>query len=129
MGGAKIMVLCHYLGMCDIDLRPSLYGSVIVTGGNTLIQGFTERLTRDLSFKTPSSMRFKLIAANGAQVQCSVLWCVSKTARISNDGFLEAPGEPSVRGKKSKINLTQFGAINKMPFQNLEVLYFLPRML
>ena len=56
-------------GMCDIDLRPSLYGSIMVTGGNTLIQGFTERLTRDLSIKTPSSMRFKLIAANGAQVQ------------------------------------------------------------
>ena len=54
--------------MCDIDLRPSLYGSVMVSGGNTLIQGFTERLTRDLSIKTPSSMRFKLIAANGAQV-------------------------------------------------------------
>jgi actin-related protein len=54
--------------MCDIDLRPALYGSVIVTGGNTLIQGFTERLNRDLSIKTPSSMRFKLIAANGAQV-------------------------------------------------------------
>jgi actin-related protein len=55
--------------MCDIDLRPALYGSVIVTGGNTLIQGFTERLTRDLSIKTPSSMRFKLIAANGPQVR------------------------------------------------------------
>ena len=54
--------------MCDIDLRPSLYGSVIVTGGNSLIQGFSDRLTRDLSMKTPSSMRFKLIAANGAQV-------------------------------------------------------------
>ena len=41
---------------------------VIVTGGTTLIQGFTDRLTRDLSIKTPSSMRFKLIAANGPQV-------------------------------------------------------------
>ena len=55
--------------MYDIDLRPSLYEFVIVTGGNTLIQGFMERLTRDLSIKTPSSMRFKLIAANGAQVR------------------------------------------------------------
>lgn len=30
-----------------------LYGSVIVTGGNTLIQGFTDRLNRELSQKTP----------------------------------------------------------------------------
>lgn len=41
------------VGMCDIDIRPSLYSSVIATGGNTLIQGFTDRLTRDLSAKTP----------------------------------------------------------------------------
>ncbi len=53
--------------MCEVDLRPSLYGSVIVTGGNSLIQGFNERLNRDLSNKTPTNMRFKLIAANGAQ--------------------------------------------------------------
>ena len=31
----------------------SLYSSVIVCGGNTLIGGFTDRLNRDLSSKTP----------------------------------------------------------------------------
>ena len=56
-----------FIGMCDIDLRPALYGSVVLTGGNTLIQGFTERLNRDLSNKTPATMRCKLIAANGVQ--------------------------------------------------------------
>jgi actin-related protein len=55
------------VGMCDIDLRPALYGSTIVTGGNTLLQGFNERLNRDLSMKIPANMRFKLIMANGAQ--------------------------------------------------------------
>lgn len=30
-----------------------LYGSVVVSGGNTLIQGFTDRLNRELSQKTP----------------------------------------------------------------------------
>jgi len=50
--------------MCDIDIRPGLYGSVIVTGGNTLLQGFTDRLNRELSQKTPPSMRLKLIASN-----------------------------------------------------------------
>jgi len=60
-------VLTTSVGMCDIDLRPALYGSVVVTGGNTLIQGFTERLNRDLQCKTPATMRFKLIAANGVQ--------------------------------------------------------------
>uniref|UniRef100_A0A669C1A3 Actin-like 6A n=1 Tax=Oreochromis niloticus TaxID=8128 RepID=A0A669C1A3_ORENI len=55
-------VVTTSVGMCDIDIRPGLYGSVVVTGGNTLIQGFTDRLNRELSQKTPPSMRLKLIA-------------------------------------------------------------------
>ena len=31
------------------------------------LQGFNDRLNRDLGIKTPSTMRFKLIAANGPQ--------------------------------------------------------------
>lgn len=30
-----------------------MYGSVVVTGGNSSLQGFTERLNRDLAAKTP----------------------------------------------------------------------------
>lgn len=26
------------VGMCDVDVRPALYGSVVVTGGNSFIQ-------------------------------------------------------------------------------------------
>jgi len=65
MGAAHVVTTS--VGMCDVDLRPALYGNVVVTGGNTLLQGFNERLNRDLSIKTPSTMRFKLIAANGPQ--------------------------------------------------------------
>ncbi|MGH0165474.1 UNVERIFIED_CONTAM: hypothetical protein FKN15_063767 [Acipenser sinensis] len=57
-------VVTTSVGMCDIDIRPGLYGSVTVAGGNTLIQGFTDRLNRELSQKTPPSMRLKLIANN-----------------------------------------------------------------
>lgn len=52
-------------GMCDVDVRPALYSSVVLTGGNSLLAGFGDRLTRDLSLRTPGSMRLKLIAANG----------------------------------------------------------------
>jgi len=65
MGAAHVVTTS--VGMCDVDLRPALYSNVVVTGGNTLLQGFNERLNRDLSIKTPSTMRFKLIAANGPQ--------------------------------------------------------------
>ncbi|XP_057176175.1 actin-like protein 6B isoform X2 [Triplophysa rosa] len=59
-------VVTTSIGMCDIDIRPGLYGSVMVTGGNTLLQGFTERLNRELSQKAPPSMRLKLIACNNS---------------------------------------------------------------
>ncbi|KAK5644564.1 hypothetical protein RI129_005864 [Pyrocoelia pectoralis] len=52
-------------GMCDVDVRPALYSSVVLTGGNSLVQGFSERLGKDLSSRTPGSMRLKMIAANG----------------------------------------------------------------
>ncbi|RZB39643.1 actin-like protein 6B [Asbolus verrucosus] len=52
-------------GMCDVDIRPALYSSVVLTGGNSLVQGFSDRLSRDLSSRTPGSLRLKMIAANG----------------------------------------------------------------
>ena len=35
LGGAHVVTTS--VGMCDVDLRPSLYGNVVVTGGNTLL--------------------------------------------------------------------------------------------
>lgn len=54
------------VGMCDADVRLSLFGSVVVTGGNTLLQGFPERLNRDLQHRAPSNTRLKMISANGS---------------------------------------------------------------
>lgn len=41
------------ISACDIDLRPLLFNNVIVTGGNTLFPGFTERLSNDLPMMAP----------------------------------------------------------------------------
>src|SRR5699024_10363959 len=51
MGMVGVVTTC--VGMCDPEIKSSLCGNVIVTGGNTLINGFTERLNRDLVTKTP----------------------------------------------------------------------------
>ncbi|XP_046398835.1 actin-like protein 6B [Ischnura elegans] len=53
------------VGMCDVDARPALYASVVVTGGNSFIQGFPDRLGRDLSARVPASVRLKTMSANG----------------------------------------------------------------
>lgn len=31
-------IVATSVGMCDVDMRPSLYASVVVTGGNSFIQ-------------------------------------------------------------------------------------------
>ena len=72
MGVAQLVTTS--VAMCDIDLRPSLYGSVIVTGGNTLIPGFTERLNQDLGVKTPPSMRLKVLSSNQAPERRFSAW-------------------------------------------------------
>ncbi|KAI7897818.1 actin family [Cokeromyces recurvatus] len=43
------------ISACDIDLRPLLFNNVIVTGGNTLFPGFTERLSNELPMMVPGS--------------------------------------------------------------------------
>lgn len=50
-------------GMCDVDIRQSLYSSLMVTGGNSLITGFTERLNHDLAHKCPATMKLRVSAA------------------------------------------------------------------
>ncbi|XKL61234.1 hypothetical protein PGB90_008291 [Kerria lacca] len=69
LGGSMLgigHIVTTSVGMCDVDIRPSLYSSVVVTGGNSFLQGFPERLNRDLSVRIPSSMRLKIISANGS---------------------------------------------------------------
>lgn len=67
-------VVSASIGLCDIDLRPSLYSGVVVTGGNTLLTGFVERLNRDLSSRTPPNMKFKLIAASESAARRFGTW-------------------------------------------------------
>ncbi|CAK8683617.1 actin-like protein 6B [Clavelina lepadiformis] len=59
-------VVSSSINMCDVDIRPGLYSSIIVTGGNTLLQGFTDRLNSELASKTPPSMRLKINASSSS---------------------------------------------------------------
>ncbi len=53
------------IGLLDADIRAAMYSNVIVTGGNTLLNGFIDRLQRELQNKTPQNMRLKIIAPSG----------------------------------------------------------------
>ncbi|XP_078588989.1 uncharacterized protein LOC144869507 isoform X2 [Branchiostoma floridae x Branchiostoma japonicum] len=41
---------------CDMDLRRELFSNVVLSGGNTLLQGLPERLEKELSSIVPSSL-------------------------------------------------------------------------
>ncbi|CAB3410093.1 unnamed protein product [Caenorhabditis bovis] len=49
--------------MADIDIRPTLFSNVTVTGGNSLILGFTERLNHALAMKCPPTIKLRVAAA------------------------------------------------------------------
>lgn len=79
-------------GSCENDIRPTLFGSVIITGGNTLIRGFSERLTRDLALRTPSSCKLKMISPSGPKV-CYEFSSFSKLDRVIMLHFFTTQGK------------------------------------
>ncbi|KRX08954.1 hypothetical protein PPERSA_08157 [Pseudocohnilembus persalinus] len=64
--------LLHFKGMqnmvvdsinsCDIDIRKELFQNIVVTGGNSLLNGFCSRLTQKLTDVAPQNSRVKMIA-------------------------------------------------------------------
>ena len=47
--GIGIDDLCHYsIEKCDIDLRKELYNNILLSGGNAMINGLSERLTKEI---------------------------------------------------------------------------------
>lgn len=47
---------------CDVDLRRDLYSNVVLSGGTTMFPGMGERLTRELKYLAPSTMKIRVIA-------------------------------------------------------------------
>ncbi|OAJ42240.1 hypothetical protein, variant 1 [Batrachochytrium dendrobatidis JEL423] len=63
---ATIPQLIHSsIGECDNDLRSNFYNSVVLTGANTLLPGFADRLYSELHHGVPE-VRIKVHAAGGS---------------------------------------------------------------
>ena len=45
---------------CDLDCRRALYSNIIMSGGSTLIPGFSDRLMKEMSGLVPSSVKMKI---------------------------------------------------------------------
>jgi centractin len=46
----------------DMDLRKSLFGNIVLSGGSTLTKGFGDRLLHELQRLAPKDMRIKIFA-------------------------------------------------------------------
>lgn len=77
LGISKMAIDC--LKACDVDLRANMANNIVITGGVTLTQGFTERINQDLQREFPM-MKIRLLASgnmverkNGAWIGGSIL--------------------------------------------------------
>ncbi|KIH48815.1 hypothetical protein ANCDUO_21112, partial [Ancylostoma duodenale] len=47
---------------CDMDVRKTLYGSIILSGGSTLFQGFGDRLLSEMRRLSPQDTKVRITA-------------------------------------------------------------------
>ncbi|KAG1858310.1 actin family [Suillus tomentosus] len=59
---------------CDLDVRRDLlYGNVVLSGGTTMFSGIADRMQKELTSLSPSSMKVKIVAP--PERKYSNLWC------------------------------------------------------
>ncbi|XP_052713404.1 actin-2-like [Crassostrea angulata] len=47
---------------CDVDIRKDLYANIVLSGGSTMYPGIADRMQKEITTLTPSSMKVKIIA-------------------------------------------------------------------
>lgn len=47
---------------CDVDIRKDLYGNIVLSGGSTMFPGIADRMSKEITALTPSSMKIKVVA-------------------------------------------------------------------
>jgi actin, other eukaryote len=47
---------------CDLGIRKDLFSNIVLAGGSTMFEGISERLTKEIEFVAPTSMKVRVIA-------------------------------------------------------------------
>lgn len=71
---AMHQVLAQSISMCDVDVRPNLYSNIVLAGGTTLVQGFSDRLHMECQAKTASSMKVKVVTGGNSSDRIFSTW-------------------------------------------------------
>lgn len=53
----------------DIDIRRELFSNIILTGGTTMMKGFSERIQKHLPDISPQNIRVKVLSSNERRFQ------------------------------------------------------------
>jgi len=60
---AGVDVMCFdSVNRCEVDIRKELYGNIVLSGGNTMFEGLSDRLQRSVTELTVSTVQVKIIA-------------------------------------------------------------------
>ena len=51
------------INMCNADIRKDLYSNIVLSGGTTMIRGFSERIQKEIEVLAPLTMSPKVIAS------------------------------------------------------------------
>merc|ERR1712166_783602 len=47
---------------CDVDIRKDLYANIVLSGGTTMFNGISDRLSKEITALAPSTMKIKIVA-------------------------------------------------------------------
>ncbi|KAJ7123167.1 actin-domain-containing protein [Mycena epipterygia] len=102
---------------CDLDIRRDLYGNVVLSGGTTMFPGIADRMQKELTSLSPTSMKVKIVAPPerkysvwiGGSILASLstfqnLWCSKQEYDESGPGIVHrtefhAEDIPDLSGK------------------------------
>jgi hypothetical protein len=92
---------------CDLDIRRDLYGNVVLSGGTTMFPGISDRMQKELTSLSPSSMKVKIVAPPerkysvwiGGSILASLstfqnLWCSKQEYDESGPGIVHRSSYP-----------------------------------
>ena len=55
--------LCHEsIARCDMDVRKHMYANIVLSGGNTMFPGVSERMVKEITALAPPTIKIKAIA-------------------------------------------------------------------
>jgi centractin len=57
-----IQLLQNSLSKVDIDLRMTLYNEIVLSGGNTMLEGFPDRFVKELKRILPNEIKSRVMA-------------------------------------------------------------------